>query len=234
MNITQINLVQRSLRQVTGDHRKEKIRIEEKITLLETLKNKSFEESQVLVAKALNIEIKSEPKICHQANESVRLEITLSKLQWDKIIEMRALLSHSLAIGSNWDQVLEYLADKVITQKRPKTKSVLQPDNNTSKNQTGEKIKKEFRHNSHDFFSENKNTNLSHAKLKTLVLERDKCCQFQDPKTKKICNSKWKLEVDHIQPRWDGGKNSLDNLRALCANHNQYNYRMQAGLKKTK
>jgi 5-methylcytosine-specific restriction endonuclease McrA len=35
------------------------------------------------------------------------------------------------------------------------------------------------------------------------------------------CNSSWNLEIDHIVPFAKGGENSLDNLRLLCARHNQ-------------
>jgi hypothetical protein len=37
----------------------------------------------------------------------------------------------------------------------------------------------------------------------------------------KRCGSDWKLEIDHIIPFARGGGNSPDNLRLLCARHNQ-------------
>jgi len=61
------------------------------------------------------------------------------------------------------------------------------------------------------------------------VLNRDKCCQFKDPKTGKICGNTRFPQVDHIQSIWAGGTNDPLNLQQLCAKHNRYKYRQEAG-----
>jgi hypothetical protein len=53
----------------------------------------------------------------NQKDESVRLQVTLTKSQWEKFLKMRELLSNTLPGGSNWHQVLECVADKVIKLK---------------------------------------------------------------------------------------------------------------------
>lgn len=63
--------------------------------------------------------------------------------------------------------------------------------------------------------------------IKKKILDRDKKCQYKDPQTGKICGSKYYLEIDHIQPRWDNGNNSQENLRVLCSNHNKYRYKKE-------
>ena len=78
--------------------------------------DKSVIESQIVVKQKLDIDIKQAPKVKHQKDESVRLKITLSKFQWQKLEKMRELLSNSVPSGT-WDQVLEYVSDKVIQQK---------------------------------------------------------------------------------------------------------------------
>lgn len=55
-------------------------------------------------------------------------------------------------------------------------------------------------------------------------------CQFKDPVTQKTCRHQKFLQVDHIQPRWAGGTNEPSNLQVLCAQHNRYRYKIQAGL----
>jgi len=65
--------------------------------------------------------------------------------------------------------------------------------------------------------------------LRKEVLNRDKCCQFKDPKTGKICGDTRFPQVDHIQSIWAGGTNDPLNLQQLCAKHNQYKYRKEAG-----
>ncbi len=111
VNLSQISLVQKTIRQ-----KKVQVSRAEKQQLIQALEGKTFPDSQVLVAQALNIEIQEAPKVNFQKDESVRLEITFSKQQWEKLQQMRELLSHSLPNGS-WAEVFEQLADKVIRQK---------------------------------------------------------------------------------------------------------------------
>jgi hypothetical protein len=47
-------------------------------------------------------------------------------------------------------------------------------------------------------------------------------CSYIDPRTKKKCESRHKLEVDHIYPKALGGSDTKDNLRLLCRAHNQW------------
>jgi len=65
--------------------------------------------------------------------------------------------------------------------------------------------------------------------MRKFILNRDKCCQFKDPLTGKICGCKRFLQVDHIQPIWAGGTNDIKNLQAMCAQHNQFKYRKESG-----
>jgi len=67
------------------------------------------------------------------------------------------------------------------------------------------------------------------ASVRKFVLNRDQCCQFKDPKTGKICGNIRFLQTDHVQSIWAGGTNDPENLQALCAQHNQFKYRMEAG-----
>jgi flagellar biosynthesis component FlhA len=107
LNLSQVSLVQKAIRQ-------KKVQISNKLEILESLENKSFFESQTIVAKALDIEIKEQTKITNQKDESVRLEVTLTKSQWEKLQQMKSLLPNG---SGEWSEVLEYLADKVIMQK---------------------------------------------------------------------------------------------------------------------
>lgn len=199
ITLAQVTFLQKSLRQAKGNQ----ISLESKTELLESLKNKTLAETQVEVCKSLDIPLKETPKISHQANESVRLEVTLTKEQWEKIKTMRELLSSTLPSGE-WDQVLEYVAGKVIEQKTRGVKS-------RSSDESGSVLS---------------------PQLKRQVLQRDQCCQYKSQQTGKMCGSKWNLQVDHIRPRWAGGTNELSNLRAVCANHNQELYRQQAGIRR--
>ena len=55
-------------------------------------------------------------------------------------------------------------------------------------------------------------------------------CQYTDKTTGKKCTSTRFLQIDHIQPIWAGGSNDASNLQVLCAQHNRYKYKTEAGL----
>ncbi len=63
------------------------------------------------------------------------------------------------------------------------------------------------------------------------VLQRDQCCQYQDPKTGVQCGSRKFLSVDHIQPQFAGGNSDPQNLRIYCRNHNTYRYQAENGVR---
>lgn len=64
---------------------------------------------------------------------------------------------------------------------------------------------------------------------KTKIILR-KPCTYQDPLTGKVCGSTYMIHVDHIQMRVHGGGNEEENLRPLCAPHNQFMARQSLGL----
>ena len=49
-------------------------------------------------------------------------------------------------------------------------------------------------------------------------------CTYICPKTKRRCSSNHLLQIDHIKAFSRGGTNEPDNLRLLCANHNQFTF----------
>ncbi len=61
------------------------------------------------------------------------------------------------------------------------------------------------------------------SELKRCIWERDEGqCTYVHPATKQRCASKYLLQIDHIKPFSLGGKSELNNLRLLCAGHNQF------------
>jgi len=59
------------------------------------------------------------------------------------------------------------------------------------------------------------------AEVRREVCRRDGgSCAWIGPDGRR-CGSRWKLELDHIHPAALGGPSTIDNLRLLCAAHNQ-------------
>ncbi len=135
INLSQVSLLQKAIRQ-KDKSRKSKNHVvtnEEKRDLIAKICNKSSCETQKIIAQDLNIKIMESPKETHQKDESVRLEVTLTKEQWQKLEKARALASNATQ-SNDWGSVLEYLAEKLIRQKEGSTatmavkKQVLQRD----------------------------------------------------------------------------------------------------------
>lgn len=59
------------------------------------------------------------------------------------------------------------------------------------------------------------------APLRRAVLQRDGFqCSYNESATGRRCDSRHRLELDHIQPYARGGARSLSNLRTVCRAHN--------------
>ena len=75
-----------------------------------------------------------------------------------------------------------------------------------------------------------KQSRYSSIKVKREVSARSgNQCEKIDPKTKIRCSSRYRLEFDHIVPSSQGGKNTAENLRHCCRQHN-LKAAMDAGL----
>ena len=66
--------------------------------------------------------------------------------------------------------------------------------------------------------------------MKRAVWQRDRGrCAFVSPYGTR-CTEHGQLEFDHAWPHGDGGAGTVDNVRLLCARHNQYQARQFFGL----
>jgi hypothetical protein len=232
VHLYQVTLLQKCIKD--AEHKnKAKITKQEKTAIVQDLKNKSKEETEVLIAKALNIEIKDSPKVTHQANGSVVFQVCLSDTQWEKMEELRRILSTALPNGS-WDQVLEHLADKEILREakvaRPKKLSKSKSANSIKDPSRDREEASELRPKR--FMNTPRKSREGWHPMRRAVLQRDKCCQNKIPGSEQICGSKWNLQVDHVQPLWAGGADTLSNLQTLCAKHNREKYRREANLRR--
>lgn len=237
LKLDQIRLMQQSIRQVVKENHKP-VSAEQKIEVLNNIIGKSMAESEVIVARALEVKIKKATRIQHQADESVVMEISFTKQQWAKLEEMRTLLSHSLPSGS-WDDTFEYVADKVIQQKSKmveKRKYVKQEEKKTElESSTKIRLQTQVQSQSQSQFQSllAMDRVAIPIAIQREVFRRDQVCQHKNSEGEK-CATKWKLQTDHIIPLWAGGDNSVGNLQLLCAGHNRAKYRKEAGIVRTR
>ena len=220
LNLSQISKVQQAIRLVKKETG-QTVELSVQKNILTKLQNKSSTQTDLVLAREFQLPIKTEEKTKIQRDESVRVEITFTKEEMALIEEARALLSNKTG-GVLKETILE-LARKALKRRKPLEQSSVLKQLKHRKNAVtaaaavppeGEKppdVEKQI-------------LKSVTPKLRNRILTRDKCCQFQEPSTGKICGSTFYLEVDHIHPKSRGGMNTEENLRAMCKNHNIYRY----------
>ncbi|WP_413577941.1 HNH endonuclease [Bdellovibrio sp. HCB290] len=225
LNLSQLSKMQQAVRAVQKIEDR-KLDVEEKKELLNRIEHTTQQQTEVILCQALSLPVLVENKERIHRDESVTLTITLSKEQMAILKQAQDLIAHAVPEHS-WADAITYLANKEI-QRRTKMKeskaltpvAVAATQNDSASNRT-QKSEVKVR-----FLAESGRKPLR-ASVKKTVLKQDKCCQFKDRETGKICGSTRFLQVDHRQAVWAGGTNDIQNLRILCAQHNQHKYRQE-------
>lgn len=233
VNLSQLSQVQKTIRFIKKNS-DTKITLAKKAELIKKIENKSFKETELVLAQEFSLPEVHEEKVKVQKDESVRIEMTFSKEEMELITQAQALLGHSLekqnlSIKSIKD-LLVYCSRKVVQQKmqnkpqaRDKNKAQVQVKNRDQEQSqpsvrlVGERIEK--------VIPQAEGVVLSQA-IKNQIWQRDQYCQFKDNLTGKICGSQNYLEVDHIKPQWANGGHEIKNLRILCSSHNKHRYQI--------
>lgn len=260
LNLSQIGELSRAIKEkekIIGD----KITSLQKQELVEMVSGKTTQETQHELSKMLDLPVKSIDTQRVQKDESVRLELTLSKEQYEKLIQCKDLSAHILLQGNgsvSISEVIEFLANQYLDEKFKKSKSVSQSKSteenqfrkSDKQNQKSKQIKsvkispifemaavgssqKDQAHSKSAILTTDAVVIRKSVtpKLRRMVFRRDKCCQYVDSKTGKKCGSSFALQIDHKFPKWAGGENSLPNLQLLCSQHNRGKYMKEAGVR---
>ena len=168
----------------------------------------------------LNLKPTEEKRI--QKDESVHLQITLTKEQYEKLLKCKDLSAHKLLQnkqGTGLACVIEILSDQFLSKSFQTSSAIkIEDTNQLLKNSTTAPVVK------------NDNKTLT-PKTKKIILSRQKCCQFKNPLTGELCRSTFALEIDHKTSRWAGGNHHIENLQVLCSQHNKYKYQKEAQIR---
>ncbi|UOF02418.1 HNH endonuclease [Bdellovibrio reynosensis] len=230
LNLSQIGELSRSIKEkekISG----EKVCASQKQELIEVVIGKTTQETQHELARVLDLPLKEYDFQRMQKDESVRLEVTPSKAQYEKLLQCKDLAAHILLQGggtASMTDVIEFLADQYLNEKFKPTK-IKDKSQAISKDQSLIKTKdSKPAMITTDAVVDRKSVT---PKLRGLILKRDKCCQFINYKTGRKCGSTFALQIDHKMPKWVGGMNSMSNLQVLCGEHNRYKYKTEKNLK---
>ena len=249
INLSQLAKVQQTIRAVQKTSNI-KIVTAQKKEILNKIEFETQAKTELILAQEFNLpHVHFEKEKVHK-DESITLAMTFTKEQMELLEQAQNLVSHAVP-NKKWSEMFTYLAQKEIKSRSPKVHK--KPVSNFNKvenvksnecltlgsenrilttkmsllSETSKNINKNFKSN----IPNNTSSNYISLKTSRTVLDPQKaCCQFKDPLTQKTCGSQKFLQMDHIQPRWAGGGNNLSNFQTLCAQHNRYRYKIQAGL----
>jgi hypothetical protein len=228
LNLSQLTQVQKCLKE--EKKKGQKIATEKVQEILNTLENKSGFESERILALEFNQPVKTRESVRPQQDESVRIEISFSKEQFEILKQAQSLLSHICPEGK-WNEVLTTLALKFNQSKLGKEPQ----SKNISRSNTGAENLTEAEAAQSPEAIKPKKSNFRapqacrpyisiRIKRRLLAKARHEC-EFIDPMTRKKCTSRFHLEIDHIRPLALGGTHEESNMRILCRTHNTYEAR---------
>lgn len=224
LNLSQIGELSRAIKEkekMSGD----KVSSLQKQELVSMITGKTTQETQYELSRVLDLPVKEFDTQRVQKDESVRLELTLSKEQYGKLLSCRDFAAHILLQGNgsvNLAEVIDFLADQYLDEKfkKPRTNSArVEAYSLTEEAEMADDSKTAII--TTEAVAERKSVT---PKMRRLIFERDQCCQFIDLKTGKKCSSTFALQVDHKKSQWAGGGNSVSNLQLLCSQHNRSKY----------
>ncbi len=115
IHLTQASMIQKAAREIKRT-RQIKVSTDDKLELLTSLSGKNQRDTEKQVAQFFDMPVIQKSVEKTQADDSVRLEITLTKSQYEKLKQAQALVSHALPSNQIVD-FIEYVCDRVIKQK---------------------------------------------------------------------------------------------------------------------
>lgn len=191
LNLTQISIL------AQGFRRKE-VSSEVKSDLVAAIQNQDIKQTEIAVHQILDLPVVVHDKKHFQQDESVRVEITFSKEQWQILSRVKEVISHSLP-NPPLPALIERLAESFLKKHDP----------------TSERKSRRV-------------TNSSGIRAidRRAVFRRDQVCQWRLPDGR-VCGSRFQAQIDHRVARSAGGTHEFENLQVLCGVHNRLKYELE-------
>ena len=218
----------------------------QKMDLIKQAENQSSRElEKTLFDIDPEVNNSTKEKIRNIKSGKVEMKVILDKKSQAKLEVLKKLLSHKNP-NMSYGELISVLARDGLNKYDPKRK--IKKQSSAKKQEI--KIDKQSESNKADIFMQPKevfdkesrktsaltmNQKINNkqkylkpkryipSKVSHRVWMRDQGkCTYVCPKTKRRCASDHLLQIDHIKPFSLGGTNEADNLRLLCANHNQF------------
>ena len=202
---------------------------DQKRDLIEQVQGKSRKETEQLLSSTFPEVCNEKEKVRNINNNKVEIKIIVDKDCQQKLEDLKKLLSHKNP-NMSYGELFSLLAELGLNKYDPKRK--INKNNNwipafagmttsTPKKTSAQKHNQKL-YNNQKYL---KHTRYIPSVVRHHVWMRDQGqCTYVCPKTKRRCSSSHLLQIDHIKPFSLGGKSEPNNLRLLCANHNQFTF----------
>lgn len=226
LKLTQVALVQQAAREKLKTS-SSVVTTQEKQQILEKIAQQTFKQSQQQVAAFFELPIKEQTKQTVQADDSVRLEITLPRQLFEDMKRAQAMMSHSVP-NADWGDYLQFLTEAYLKQQtKVRKRNASQTTDRTTDSRSAKTCPTSTLETKSLVPKTVEHFSTRHRKI---LLKSSPVCQYRDPVTHKQCRSEWFLQIDHIHSRWAGGPATFENAQVLCGAHNRLKYAKEIGL----
>jgi 5-methylcytosine-specific restriction endonuclease McrA len=204
-----------------------KLSRDEKREVVSELLGKSTREGiRVLMERAPDIMIPTE-KLRPLPEQKTMIQFVASAELMGKLEELKQLLAHQNYEG-RMDVLVEKLADMALKKLKP-ARAALSPapgkvltEQDGSQRASTEQTGSQWASTLGNQVKRTRSRYIS-AQIRRQVLIRDQNgCTYRDPKTGRVCGSRYGLQFDHLVPFSWGGKHSVGNLALKCGAHNRF------------
>jgi hypothetical protein len=180
--------------------------LQDKREIVKCVNNQSIRKSEEILLSIFPHHAVEEPeKVKAAGSDRVRVEMNLSKETYELLMKVKSLRSH---VSDDFDGLVKDLCQMALRKHDPVEKK-LKP----KKLLFAQTVSAEKAYSSDRYIS---------SSQKHSVWMRDQGrCTYKDRQTGRTCDSKYRVQYDHIQPISFGGKTTVENLRLLCFNHHQ-------------
>jgi len=197
---------------IQAEEKEKTVSYETKEELFKSIEGKSRVECEKLFATLSPRRVEPD-RVRPVSATCAELKLVLQDALLQKLEKIKGLLAHQMN-GNTYADLLEKMAEIVLDR--------IDPERKPAKLKVAPEIPSPARESRY-----------VPAAIKRAIWKRAHGqCEFCDPLTKRRCEGKSHLQLDHIQPFAFGGASSEGNLRLFCAAHNRWAAIQKFGTKK--
>ena len=208
IHLSQISKMQKICRQIKKESG-QSVEPSVQKDVLQKLENQNSAQTDLILAREFQVEIKVDEKKVTQRDESVRVELTFTKDEMALMKKAQELLSTKT--GGAFKSTLLEMAQRTINSYKPKSACKREAARKSACESTSEATDGAAVAVKNSLAAEKPTTQKARTdlkltppksvtpKLKREILHRDQFCQFKDAATGKVCGTKLFLEFDHIR-----------------------------------